>query len=97
MYNKKSDLEIVTRSYILAFMPLLSVTYTGMVTMHVAVSLVCPELLPCFMNKWHFPFLLYALRIFPDKKMESAVERQLSLGTFLWSYGRIFCHVENYV
>jgi hypothetical protein len=49
-----------------------------MVTVHVAAVQVCPELLPYIMNNWQFPFLLYASRIFPDKKMESTVERKLS-------------------
>jgi hypothetical protein len=45
------------------------------------------------MYNGQFPFLFYASRIFPDKKMESTVKRKLSMGTFLWSYGRIFCQM----
>jgi hypothetical protein len=56
-----------------------------MVTVRVAVLQVFPELLPCTMSNWQFPFLLYASRIFPDQRMESTVERMLSLETFLWS------------
>jgi hypothetical protein len=53
----------------------------------------CLELLSWFLNNGQFPFLFYASGIFPDKKMESTVKRKLSLGTFLWSYGRYFCHI----
>jgi hypothetical protein len=70
--------EFVTRSYILAFMPLLPVTYIqGWLQACCSVTR-CPELLPCIMN------ILYASRISPDRKMESTVERKLSMGTFLW-------------
>jgi hypothetical protein len=72
-------------------------TYTGMVTVYFAALQDCPQLLLWLMNKWQFPFLLYASRIFPNKKMESAVKRKLSLVTFLWSYGRIFCHIWTHM
>jgi hypothetical protein len=61
--------------------------------MYVAVLQYCLQLLPWFINNGQFPFLLYASRIFPDKKMEPTMKRKLSLGTFLWSYGRIFCQI----
>jgi hypothetical protein len=70
---------IVTRSYIVAFCDI----YTGMVTVHVAVLQDCLQLLPWFMNNGQLPFLLYASRIFPDKKMQSTEKRKLSLGIFL--------------
>jgi hypothetical protein len=75
---------------------LLSVTYfPGMVTGMLQLQYVadCLELLSWFMSNGQFPFLLYASRIFSDKKMESTVKRNLSLGIFLWSYGRTFCHI----
>jgi hypothetical protein len=49
----------------------------GMVTGYVAVLQDCLQLLSWFMNNGQFPFLLYASRIFPDKKMESTVKRKL--------------------
>jgi hypothetical protein len=60
---------------------------------YVAALQECLGLLFWFMNNGQFPFLLSASRIFPDKKMESTVKRKLSLGTFLWSNGRTFCHM----
>jgi hypothetical protein len=60
---------------------------------YVAVLQDCLQLLPWFINNGQFPFLLYALRIFPDKNMESTVETKFSLETFLWSYGKMFCHM----
>jgi hypothetical protein len=60
---------------------------------YVAVLQECLQLLSWFMNNWQFPFLLYASRIFPDKNLESTVKMTLSLGTFMWSYGRTFCHI----
>jgi hypothetical protein len=62
--------------------------YTEMLTVYVAMLQDYLLLLPWFKNIGQFPFLLYAARIFPDRNMESTVERKLSLGTFLWSYGR---------
>jgi hypothetical protein len=60
---------------------------------YVAVLQECLDLLSWFMNNGEFPFLLYVSRMFPDKKMGPAVKRKLSLGTFLWSYGRTFSHI----
>jgi hypothetical protein len=53
----------------------------------------CLEVLPSLMNNWQFPFLLLASRIFHDKRMESIVNRRLSLLIFLWTYVRIFSPV----
>jgi hypothetical protein len=90
-----SNMESVTESYILAFMPLLSVSYvyTGVVTEYVARLQECRQILLWFMNNWQFPFLLYAARIVPDKNIDSTEKRKLSLGTFLWSYVKICCHM----
>jgi hypothetical protein len=90
----KSDVEIVIEElyscfYAFAFCDI----NIGMVIEYVVVLQDCLQLLPWFMNNGQFPFLLYALRIFPDKNMEATVETKLSLETFLWSYGRIFCHM----
>jgi hypothetical protein len=52
-----------------------------------------PTATPLVHEYWQFHFLFYVSRIFPDKNMESTVERKLSLGTLLCSYGRIFCHM----
>jgi hypothetical protein len=60
---------------------------------YVAVLQDCLELLSWFMSNGQFPFWLYASRIYPDKRMECTVKRKLSLGIFLWSYGRTFCHI----
>jgi hypothetical protein len=64
---------------------------------YVAVLQECLELLSWFMNNGQFPFLLYASRIFHDKKIESTVKRKLSLRTFLWSYGRTFIFGQSCV
>jgi hypothetical protein len=65
--------------------------YTGMVTgMLHSYKTACSS---WFINNGQFPFLLYETRIFPDMTMESTEKRKLSLGTFLWSYGRAFCHI----
>jgi hypothetical protein len=72
-------------------MPLLSVTYIqGWLQVCCSVSRIP---VATVMNKGQFPYLLYASRILPDNKMESTVKRKLSLGTFLWPYGRTFCHI----
>jgi hypothetical protein len=60
---------------------------------YVAVIQDCLQLLSWFMNNGQFLFLLYAWRIFPDKKMESTIKRKLSLWTFLRCYGTIFCRM----
>jgi hypothetical protein len=89
----------VIESYVVVFMLLHSVTYIYIYIIYrdgytyVAVLQECLELLFLIMNDGQFPFLLYASGIFPDKKMDSTVKRKLSLGTFLWSYGRTFCYM----
>jgi hypothetical protein len=41
----------------------------------------CLGILLWLKNNWQLPFILFALRIFPDKKMDSVVNRNLSLMT----------------
>jgi hypothetical protein len=90
----KSEVEIVIESYILVFMPLLFATHIqGYLLCLLQCCKIVYSQLPWFMNNEQFLFLLYAIRIFPDKNMESTAERKLSLRTFLWFYGRIFCHM----
>jgi hypothetical protein len=63
--------------FLFFFCTCLSVTCAMKVAMCVVVLQECLELLLWLMNNWQFPFLLFASRIFPDKKMESVVKRKL--------------------
>jgi hypothetical protein len=61
------------------FVPLVSVTFTVMVAMCVAVLQDCPELLDWFMIDSAISFDMFASRMSPDKKMKSIVGVKLSL------------------
>jgi hypothetical protein len=65
--------------------------YTGMVT----------GMLLCYRNARSYSLGSWIMGNLPSycihqeyfQNMESTVKRKLSLGTFLWSYGRTFCHI----
>jgi hypothetical protein len=58
----------------------------------------CLELLSCFRNNALFPFLLYASRIFPDKKMKFTVQKEVVTGNILVVLWQNFLsYVDNHV
>jgi hypothetical protein len=64
---------------ILMFLCSVSVTFTVMVPMCVAVLQDCPKLLDSFMTDSAVSFPLSASRMTPDKKIKSIVRVKLSL------------------
>jgi hypothetical protein len=78
-------IEIDVHVFFVAFV---SVTFTVMFAMCVAVFQDCLELLV-----WFIYFLLFTSRMSPDKKMKSIVSVKLSLISFIWAYVRLLDHV----
>jgi hypothetical protein len=70
-----------------------SVIFTVMVAMCVAVLQDCPEHLVWFLIDSDISCLLFASRMSPDKKMKSTVRVKLALIPFIWAYVRLLSNV----
>jgi hypothetical protein len=86
--------EAVIVIYVLVFfVSFVSVTFTVIFGMFVAVLQDCPGLLICFMIDSAISFLWFACTMSPDKKMNSIVRVKLALISFIWPYVRFLSHL----
>jgi hypothetical protein len=74
---------VIEIDVVMFFVPFVSVKYTVMFGMLVAVIGDCPEVLVWFTIDSAISFLLVSSRMSPDKKMKSTVRVKLSLISFI--------------